>query len=409
MIEFTGERVVPGQVDLDLWCEHVARYAFARRYASGKSVLDAGSGTGYGSAELAQAAALVTGLDFAPEAGQYAHQTFPLPNLQFAAGACENLPFEDASFDLVVAFEVIEHIRNYREFLSETARVLRPDGLFIVSTPNKRYYAESRADTGPNPYHQHEFEAEELFAELNAVFPNVGFLVQNWVGSIAFHPVKIFWPSDARIDAGGGSAADAHFFLAICSRAALPPMRSFVYVPKASNVLREREQHVQLLETDLAGHKRELAKLLELFRKQQQELEEHNLWAAQLNRELTEARGRIAQLQDELQREQALGLDVARGYQEKVRQLELENEAKTNWARETEQRLEAALALKVAELGECAGLLDKAEATVVERTLWAQSAEAKWHELEAQLNEVRASRWIRLGNRVGLGPVIEER
>ena len=60
MVEFTGERVIPGQVNDDLWSEHVARYAYARRYAEGRRALDAGCGTGYGSAELAQSAITVT-------------------------------------------------------------------------------------------------------------------------------------------------------------------------------------------------------------------------------------------------------------------------------------------------------------------------------------------------------------
>src|SRR5712692_3102716 len=124
LVEFTGERVIPGQVNDDLWSEHVARYAYARRYAEGKRVLDAGCGTGYGSAELAQSANAVTGLDTAPEALEYARRNYPIPNLRFAAGSCTELPFASGSFDLTVAFEVIEHVREFRKFLDECARVL---------------------------------------------------------------------------------------------------------------------------------------------------------------------------------------------------------------------------------------------------------------------------------------------
>ena len=79
MVEFTGERVIPGQVNDDLWREHLARYAYARRYAEGRRVLDAGCGTGYGSAELAQSALVVTGIDVAPQAIEYARATYPIP------------------------------------------------------------------------------------------------------------------------------------------------------------------------------------------------------------------------------------------------------------------------------------------------------------------------------------------
>ena len=72
MAEFTGERLIPGQVDADLLNEHMARYAFAMRLARGNRVLDAGCGAGYGSAELARIAKSVTGVDVACEAVEYA-------------------------------------------------------------------------------------------------------------------------------------------------------------------------------------------------------------------------------------------------------------------------------------------------------------------------------------------------
>src|SRR5580704_8665617 len=103
-MEFTGERVIPGQVDVDLLNEHLARYTFAARLARGKRVLDAGCGTGYGTAELAQAADHVIGIDCAAEAIEFARANYRLPNLAFEQGSCTQLPYPDGSFDLVVAF-----------------------------------------------------------------------------------------------------------------------------------------------------------------------------------------------------------------------------------------------------------------------------------------------------------------
>ena len=77
MSEFTGERVIPGQVNDDLWAEHVARYALAARFAQGRSVLDLGCGTGYGTADLARVASAAVGVDLAPEAIDYALRHFP--------------------------------------------------------------------------------------------------------------------------------------------------------------------------------------------------------------------------------------------------------------------------------------------------------------------------------------------
>ncbi len=173
MAEFTGERVIPGQVDIDLFNEHMARYAFAARLARGKRALDAGCGAGYGSAELARAALSVVGIDSSSGAIEYARANYPLPNLTFEQASCEALPHADGSFDLIVAFEVIEHLTNWSRFLREARRTLAPNGQFIVSTPNKLYYAESRGSDGANPFHVHEFEFEEFRDELRSVFPHV--------------------------------------------------------------------------------------------------------------------------------------------------------------------------------------------------------------------------------------------
>ncbi|MGA2877439.1 MAG: methyltransferase domain-containing protein [Bryobacteraceae bacterium] len=393
MVEFTGERVVPGQVNDDLWSEHIARYAFARRYAQGKRVLDAGCGTGYGSAELAQAAAEVTGVDIAADAIEYASANYPIAGLRFLESSCMAVPFPPDSFDLLVAFEVIEHLVDYRSFLDECARVLTRDGLFIVSSPNKRYYGETRAATGPNPYHEHEFEAEEFVRELERVFPSVRLLLQNRVESFAFHPPVSFWPAEARIDGGGGTAEDAHFFIALCSRAQLPEPRSFVYVPKAANMLRERELHVEALQRQLADIKADRQALLDMFRQQTRDLEERNEWAQRLNADLTAAGERILALQSELS-------DLTAGYQAQFARMEEQDQIKTAWARKASAELEA----KCQELADCVGLLDAANTTVRERTVWAQTAEAQRAELAERLAMIRDSRWVKMGRTVGLGP-----
>jgi hypothetical protein len=393
LVEFTGERVIPGQVNDDLWSEHVARYAFARGYARGKRVLDAGCGTGYGSAELAQSAAEVTGVDIAPDAIEYASANYPIAGLRFLEASCTIVPFPAESFDLVVAFEVIEHLTDYRAFLNECARVLTREGLLIVSSPNKRYYAETRSATGPNPFHEHEFEAGEFVRELERVFPNVRLLLQNRVESFAFHPPVSFWPAEARIDGGGGSAEDAHFFIALCSRGQLPEPKSFVYVPKAANMLRERELHVEALKRQLADVKADRGALLELFRRQTSELEERGMWAQQLDRDLTTSRERIVALQNE-------AAELAADYRAQFARMEQEDQIKTEWARKASAELEA----KCQELAHCVGLLDAAEATVRERTIWAQTAEAQRAELAGRLEMIRASRWLQMGRTVGLGP-----
>jgi ubiquinone/menaquinone biosynthesis C-methylase UbiE len=407
LVEFTGERVIPGYVNNDLWSEHIARYAYARRYAEGRRTLDAGCGTGYGSAELAQSAITVTGLDVAPEAIAFARATYPIPGLRFVVSSCATMPFPGNAFDLIVAFEVIEHLPAHRAFLQECARVLTHHGLFIVSSPNKKYYAESRAKTGPNPYHVHEFEAQEFVDELSGVFQNVRLVLQNRIESFAFHPASSFWPAEARIDGGGGTAEDAHFLIGLCSFGPLPEPTSFVYVPRAANLLREREQHVQLLEQQLIDTKKWLADsqserdtLLDLFRKQKDELDDRTHWAERLSAELEGSGQRIVELQNELD-------TVASGYEAKVNELETENRAKTEWALATEARFMQELEARGRDLAECVRLLETAEATMEQRTLWAQSVEVQRQQLASQLSMVRSSRWIKLGRKFGVGPLIE--
>jgi SAM-dependent methyltransferase len=402
LVEFTGERVIPGQVNEDLWSEHLARYAFAQQYVSGKTVLDCGCGAGYGTADLALTAAHVTGIDLSGDAIDFARLTYPRPNTTYLTASCLDLPFPEQSFDLLVAFEVIEHLSGFRRFLDECARALKDTGLLIVSTPNKSYYAETRAQTGPNPFHEHEFEASEFTNELARVFPQIRLLVQNRVESFVFASGSP--AAYCRIDGSAASPADAHFFVAICSKLELPEIGSFIYVPSAANLLREREQHIHLLEDQLRGTQNWLAetqderdRLLRQYRNQKDELEARNAWADSLNVELKAAYTRIGQLQTEL-------FDQSAGYEGKVKELEADIAAKTDWALDTEKRLTAEIVRIQAELAECARLLGAAEETVIERTLWAQQVERDREALEAKLNAVRTSRWVKAGRKIGIGP-----
>jgi SAM-dependent methyltransferase len=403
--EFTGERVIPGQVNNDLWAEHLSRYEFAARFAAGRRVLDVGCGTGYGSGRLAAEATSVAGLDPAHDAIDYARTHYP--EGQFLQASAIALPFATAAFDIITAFEVIEHLSEWRLLLSEARRTLAPGGIFLVSTPNKLYYTESRAEQGPNPYHHHEFEFEEFRAALADHFDHVAVLLQNRLDAIAFYGINPSRNADSLVDGVGGAPSEANFFIGVCSDAPLPPLEPFVYVPKASNLLRERERHIALLEVELAQIKQWLDQTTndrdELLHKHaglQDHLDKQNRWALELQGQLRSAQDRIAVLQDELQ-------NVTYGYQSQVADLEKENAAKTQWALDTEQRLTAEIQGRTDELREAVRLLDQAEATVNERTEWAQELDRQTQDLTRRLEQARQSRWIRLGRMAGLGPRLE--
>jgi SAM-dependent methyltransferase len=365
--EFTGERVIPGQVNDDLWAEHVARYAFAARFAHGRRVLDMGCGTGYGTADLAQLASSAVGVDLAPDAIAYAMQHFP--SARFLQCSATAVPFSARSFDLVTAFEVIEHLPDWRVLLVEAQRVLEPNGLLIVSTPNKRYYAEARAKSGPNPFHEHEFEFSEFRTALGEFFPHVRILFQDRVEAFAFYDGTETNRADADVARPSGDPETANFFIGVCSCAPLAELPAFLYAPRAANLLREREEHIRLLEGELA---------------------QVRTWLE----EITVDRNA---LQKHLEADQARALQI-------ITELNHELHRNTQWALDIEQRLTA----KGAELVEAVSLLDRAEATVIERTDWARRLDTQLQETASQLEMVRQSRWLKLGRQLGLGPRIKE-
>lgn len=150
--------------------EHLHRYAICREALAGKRVLDLACGTGYGSALLAAVGAKVTGLDISPEAIKVAKARYKRADVKFVIGDCYDLPFEDGSFDVVVANEMIEHVDQHDSLLAEVKRVLADDGLFMVSTPNKPVYNRYKA---PNIYHIAEMEIPEFHRLLSRHFDHV--------------------------------------------------------------------------------------------------------------------------------------------------------------------------------------------------------------------------------------------
>jgi ubiquinone/menaquinone biosynthesis C-methylase UbiE len=406
--------VIPGQVNDDLWAEHVARYAFAAPFAFGARVLDAGCGTGYGAAELARRAWNVTAFDIAPDAIAFAREHLTAANLRYVRASATAMPFAAETFDVITAFEVIEHLADWRALLEEARRVLAPQGLFLVSTPNRLYYAESRAKEGPNPYHRHEFDYEEFRAGLAEYFPHVTILFQNRLESFAFHGETAEAPAEVRFGAARAKPEQAHFFIGLCGIERPAEPGTFVYIPRATNLLREREQHIHLLEQELALSKQWLEQSIRDHHQLQLKHEEltayldrQNSWALELEANWKAAQAWVAQVQDEFAAEQANAASVVAAYERKVAELEDENRQKTAWAMETEKRLGGELAARAEQHAGTLRLLDAAEANVVERTLLAQRFEAELAQLRAQLAMIRESRWLKLGRAAGLGPKVK--
>ncbi len=169
-----SERFVPEQDRGRLIeVEHLSRYLWAAQMTSGRTVLDAGCGTAYGSRMLAEGGAReVVGVDIAQAVIESIAPTMP-PGVRLMTGDLRQLDLEDATFDLVVCFEVIEHFEDPFTVLDELVRVLKPTGLLLISSPNRGFYPAG------NPHHFHEFTPSELTEELTARVTNVQLLRQS--------------------------------------------------------------------------------------------------------------------------------------------------------------------------------------------------------------------------------------
>ena len=215
-MDFTGERLVPGKVDLELEVEHMNRYIFARDLVKNKKVLDAACGTGYGTALLAQSAERVFGIDISKEAISYAESNYSAKNVNFAVANIEKLPFESDFFDVVVSFETIEHVDTQKQekFLSEVKRILKKDGIFIISTPNKEVY-KNRVK---NHFHLSEFSFDDFKSFLEKCFKSIKFFGQKFeISNIVFSDnVK-----NARFE-GAVNPENSDYIVALCSDEILP-------------------------------------------------------------------------------------------------------------------------------------------------------------------------------------------
>lgn len=167
MSSFTGERPGWGKDFEYDESRHLAAYVYARGLASGLDVLDAGCGEGFGTRRLAEVARSVTGIDYSPDAVEACQRTWQATNLSFRQFDLTAPSGFNELFDLVLNFQVVEHIEDPFPFLAGLRERLRPGGTLVLTTPNRlRSFSE-------NPYHVREYTAEELAALLRSVFGQV--------------------------------------------------------------------------------------------------------------------------------------------------------------------------------------------------------------------------------------------
>ena len=269
-MEFTGERYIPNIDSAEISYEHWHRYLYATLFVKGGVILDVACGEGYGSFLLAQHAKHVVGVDISAEAIRHASHTYVQENLQFKEGSLGSIPVgPDASFDGVVSFESIEHVdeEEQRAFLGEVKRILKPDGFFLISTPNKLAYSDIPAYT--NEFHVKEFQVSEIRSFLEARFRYVKLIGQR------IYPVSYLWNMQGgesplvefRIEfseSGFHPSEDEKvplYVLALCSDKELGVLPQSVQVDLSGRLLVARDQQIQVLQSQMAEREHQVQTL----------------------------------------------------------------------------------------------------------------------------------------------------
>lgn len=205
-LPLTGERTVPGIAEENYWFRrHEVVYEHLLQRCAGGVVLEAGSGEGYGANMIAGVAKTVVGLDY--DASAASHVSSRYPRVSMLRGNLAQLPLADSSVDVVVNFQVIEHLWDQARFLDECFRVLAPKGVLLISTPNRITFSPGR-DTPLNPFHTRELAA----AELTELLEDARFTVETMTG---VHHGEVLRELDAK---HGGSFIDAQIERALAGQ-----------------------------------------------------------------------------------------------------------------------------------------------------------------------------------------------
>ncbi|HEX4188081.1 MAG TPA: class I SAM-dependent methyltransferase [Solirubrobacteraceae bacterium] len=159
-LALTGERTLPDVPEENYWFRrHLVVYEWIAQRIAGRSVIDMASGEGYGSDVLARTAASVVGVDANPEAHEHARLRYRRENLRFARDLVET--FSERA-EAIVFLQTIEHLSEPAAVLEHFRSLLVPGGSVFLSTPNVLTLAPEGASRSGNPWHVHEYRAEEF-------------------------------------------------------------------------------------------------------------------------------------------------------------------------------------------------------------------------------------------------------
>lgn len=298
MMEFTGERFVPTEAG-EIRQEHLHRYAWCLPAVAGRDVLDVACGEGYGSAAMADVARSVVGIDISQEAVDHARLQYARHrNLRFGQGSAAAIPLPDASIDVVVSYETIEHLAEQEEMVAEIRRVLRPEGVLIMSSPNRVVYSEQAGHH--NEFHVKELDFDEFVGLLGRHFPAVRCLGQRMTVVSAISATTsvsgpVQWQALAEVEGAvdqrvASIAAPTYFIAMAAAEERLLPALEPSLLMSESEDLYARHREVARWASDQDA---EIERLRGIEKELRTESADRTAWAQSLDREIEQLRTQV--------------------------------------------------------------------------------------------------------------------
>ena len=282
-MDFTGERYIPTFEDPQISLEHWHRYLMASKWVKGKRVLDVACGEGYGSMVLAQNARSVVGVDVDRYTVRHASSKYLRDNLEFSVGDLRHLGdlFPAGTFDVIVSYETLEHVdvEVQRTFVASVHNLLSPQGVFLVSTPNRLLYSDE--PQYHNAFHVSELYRDEFEKLLESHFSIVDLYGQNIVSGSYLWPTTAgteFYEYQLGLTIHGFRPVDepkpALYFVAVCYKQPDAPVRpTSLLLDGAQRLIGLRNEMINKLQNDVSNHQTELATREEEIASLQRELD----------------------------------------------------------------------------------------------------------------------------------------
>jgi ubiquinone/menaquinone biosynthesis C-methylase UbiE len=313
---------------------HWHRYLVAQTCLAGKRVADLACGEGYGADQIAQVAEQVTALDIDSATLSNARDRYRRDNLSFLRGNIDRIPLRDLSVDAVVSFETIEHVNRETQelFLSEIARILKPDGILLASTPDR---ARTEHFPEQNPYHPGELYQQEFRELLESQFERVHFAYQEVnLASVVWHDTKPLnsLATNYKLDWTHGAPVPTQksftthlYVIAVCSRVPLDPS---LLARLSSNCFEISRRPLEMIwrsgltfedrckkqEEELSKRGQELTSLSRVRAAQEESIYSLQRTLTELERDLGRAREQVISLEMEVNRLRNLEAELNRIY-----------------------------------------------------------------------------------------------